>query len=113
MTSPLPLQSIQQDCETHHSDSVECTAVCLTSSFDVNGFWGREESALGGSVFRERLPDRDSVHLVPRTAQIDFYTAQIPERSKLNNTGKKEVGQVALAAEAFEGSSSPAARLAV
>ena len=33
MTSKLPLRSIQQDGEAHHSDSAGCTAVCLTSSF--------------------------------------------------------------------------------
>jgi hypothetical protein len=35
MTSKSPLQSIEQDYGTHHSDSEEGTAVYLTSSFDV------------------------------------------------------------------------------
>ena len=113
MTSPLPLQSIQQDCETHHSDSAECTAVCLSSSFDVNGLGSLQEETRWGDQFFVNGFLIGIAFTCPPNTQVDSYTARSSERSKLNNAGKKEVGQVALAAEALEGSSSPAARLAV
>ena len=72
MTSPLLLQSIQQDCEAHHTGSEEGTAGCLTSSF---GIWsGLGHYVRGGrEFFRERPPDRDSVHLSIPSRRHDFY----------------------------------------
>ena len=72
MTSKLPLRSMLQDCEAHHSDSVEGTAICLTSSFGMLSGLGQQVRG-GRQFFRERLPDRDSVHLSTPSRKPDFY----------------------------------------
>jgi hypothetical protein len=55
MTSPLPLQSIQRDREAHQSDNEVCTAVCLTSSFELSGFG----EIAGGKIERWGLSAAD------------------------------------------------------
>ena len=115
MTSTLSFQPIQRDSEADQSDSEEGTAICLTSSFGKAG--GIQEYAVGRAVLAERLPDRAKAFTSPPIAQVDVYTAQKIQWSKLNNPlsegKKKRYSQAALAAEALQGSSSPAARLAV
>jgi hypothetical protein len=55
--------------------------------------WGIQEYALGGAVLAERLPDRAKAFTSPPIAQVDVYTAQKIQWSKLNNLlseGKKK-----------------------
>jgi hypothetical protein len=54
--------------------------------------WGIQEYAVGGAVLPERLPDRAKAFRSPPIAQVDVYTAEKMQWSKLNNSlseGKK------------------------
>jgi len=72
MTSKLTLQSIQQECEAHRSDSEECTEVCLASSFGIFWGWGStgarwaDNPSMNGFLIK-------TAFTCPPIAQTDFY----------------------------------------
>ena len=73
MTSKLLWRSMLQDCETRHSDSEECKAVCLTSAFGIlcglgnfKGAWRVGNSSVEGFLI-------GIASTCPPIAQTDFY----------------------------------------